>query len=83
MFDDLCRLAKSRTKELDTGFVRKNMFKGDVKDFLDVNNTYHDLVRAASTEDLFSISTDEDFFAPTKVHQTARPKSGNGDLITF
>lgn len=48
----LFRLAQSRRKGLDTGLVRRETFKGNVKDFLAVNNTLTDLERARSIEDL-------------------------------
>ena len=48
------RLAQSRTKKLNTGLVRKKTFKGNVTDFLAVNNTLNDLEHAKSTEDLFN-----------------------------
>ncbi|XP_057306452.1 low density lipoprotein receptor adapter protein 1-like isoform X2 [Hydractinia symbiolongicarpus] len=50
--DEFQMLAKSRRKGLDTGLVRKATFKGNITDFLAVNNTLTDLERARSTEDL-------------------------------
>ena len=45
--------AQSRSKTLNTGLVRRATFKGNVTDYLAVNNTAADLDRAASFEDLF------------------------------
>lgn len=45
--------AQSRSKTLNTGLVRRATFKGNVTDYLAVNNTAADLDRAASFDDLF------------------------------
>jgi len=56
--DDFLIFAQTRNeKKLNTGLVRKATFKGNVRDYLAVNNTAADLERATSSEDLFTSSS--------------------------
>lgn len=73
--DDFLRLARDRSSSkcrLDTGLVRRETFKGNVNNFLAVNNTLDDLINSRSTEDLSLIAVDVPSPLPSPVSSPSR-----------